>query len=188
MIADLGLLILRLTVGGLLGGHGSQKLFGWFGGYGIKGTAGFLESMNFKPGHLWAGAAGASEFGGGALTALGFLHPLGPIGTLAAMIVASVTAHAGKPIWAAEGGAELPVTYIASALALALSGPGRFSLDSLFGIRLPRWFVVSVILVEAALIAVGIYKPSILVSSSAAPATTDQSAAKVEGGQGANSL
>jgi len=186
MIADLGLLILRLTVGGLLGGHGSQKLFGWFGGYGIKGTAGFLESMNFKPGHLWAAAAGTSEFGGGALTALGFLHPLGPIGTLGAMIVASATAHAGKPIWAAEGGAELPVTYIAS--ALALSGPGRFSLDSLFGIRLPRALVVSVIIVEAALIAVGIYKPSILVRSSAAPATTDHSAAKVEGGQGANSL
>lgn len=188
MIKDLGLLILRLTVGGLLGGHGSQKLFGWFGGYGIQGTAGFLESMNFKPGHLWAGAAGASEFGGGALTALGFLHPLGPVGTLAAMIVASLTAHGGKPIWSAEGGAELPVTNIAAALALALSGPGRFSLDSLFGIRLPRWFVVTVILVEAALVGVGLYKPSFLVPSSAAPATTDQSAAKVEGGQGADSL
>jgi putative oxidoreductase len=185
MIKDLGLLILRLTVGGLLGGHGSQKLFGWFGGYGIQGTAGFLESMNFKPGHYWAAAAGTSEFGGGALTALGFLHPLGPIGTLASMIMATATAHRGKPIWSAEGGAELPVTNIAAALALALTGPGRFSLDSLFGIRLPRWLVVTVILVEAALIGIGLYNPSVLAPTAA---TQEQPAAKVEGGQGANSL
>lgn len=184
MIKDLGLLILRLTVGGLLGGHGSQKLFGWFGGYGLQGTAGFLESMNFKPGHLWAAGAGASEFGGGALTALGFLHPLGPIGTLAAMIMATATAHAGKPIWAAEGGAELPVTNMAAALALALTGPGQFSLDSLFGIRLPRALVVSVIIAEAILIGIGIYNPSAF----APAAIPDSAAAKVEGGQGASSL
>ncbi len=183
MVKDLGLLILRLTVGGLLGGHGSQKLFGWFGGYGLQGTAGFLESMNLKPGHLWAAGAGASEFGGGALTALGFLHPLGPVGTLAAMIMATAKAHAGKPIWSAEGGAELPVTNMAAALALALAGPGQFSLDSLFGIRLPRALVISVIIVEAALIGIGIYNPS-----APAPVAADHSAAKVEGGSDANHL
>ncbi len=110
MIKDVGLLILRLTVGGLLSGHGSQKLFGWFGGYGLKGTAGWLESMGLKPGHLWATGAGASEFGGGMLTTLGLFHPLGPIGTIAAMIMATAKAHWGKPIWVSEGGAELPVT------------------------------------------------------------------------------
>src|SRR5437870_11631584 len=135
---DIGLLILRLTMGGLLAGHGSQKLFGWFSGPGLKGTAGWLESLGLQPGTPWATVAAASEFGGGTLTALGLLHPLGPIGTIGAMVMATATAHKGKPIWVTAGGAELPVTNMAAALSLALSGPGRFSLDSVFGIRLPR--------------------------------------------------
>jgi len=183
MIEDLGLLILRLTIGGLLGGHGSQKLFGWFGGFGLQGTAGWLESMNLKPGHLWATGAGASEFGGGLLTALGLLHPLGPIGTLAAMIMATAKAHWGKPIWGTEGGAELPVTNMAAALAMAFTGLGRFSLDTLFGIRLPRTLIALVIIAEAILIYVG-------VSRRPAPsaATEEHASAKVEGGQGAETL
>ena len=83
-INDIGLLILRLTVGGLLAGHGSQKLFGWFSGPGLKGTAGWLESLGLTPGTPWATVASTSEFGGGMLTTLGFLHPLGPLGTLGA--------------------------------------------------------------------------------------------------------
>ncbi len=126
---DLGLLVLRLAVGGLLAGHGSQKLFGWFQGPGLKGTAGWLESLGLTPGTPWATAASASEFGGGVLTTLGFLHPLGPLGTMGAMIMATVKAHWGKPIWASKGGAELPVINMATALALTLTGPGRFSLD-----------------------------------------------------------
>src|SRR5690348_12071485 len=141
VMQDLGLLVLRLTVGGLLAGHGSQKLFGWFSGPGLKGTAGWLESMGLTPGTSWATAASASEFGGGALTTLGFLHPLGPLGTMGAMIMATAKAHWGKPIWVSQGGAELPVVNMASALALTLTGPGRFSLDRLFGIRLPRVLV-----------------------------------------------
>src|SRR5437588_8631205 len=124
---DIGLLILRLTMGGLLAGHGSQKLFGWFGGPGLKGTAGWLESLGLKPGTLWATSASASEFGGGVLTTLGLLHPLGPFGTIGAMIMATAKAHWGKPIWASQGGAELPLINIATALSLTLTGPGRFS-------------------------------------------------------------
>lgn len=156
MTNDLGLLILRLAMGGLLTGHGSQKLFGWFSGPGLKGTSGWLESMGLKPGTPWATAASTSEFGGGMLTALGFLHPLGPIGTMGAMIMATAKAHWGKPIWVTKGGAELPVTNMATALALTLLGPGRFSLDNLFGIRLPRWMVVSAVTVEAVMLAIGI--------------------------------
>src|SRR5579872_5084108 len=115
MTNDIGLLILRLAVGGLLAGHGSQKLFGWFSGPGLKGTSGWLESMGLKPGTPWATAASTSEFGGGMLTALGFLHPLGPIGTMGAMIMATAKAHWGKPIWVTRGGAELPVTNMATA-------------------------------------------------------------------------
>ena len=125
VMKDLALLILRLSVGGLLMGHGAQKLFGSFGGFGMQGTAGWMESMGLKPGNRWAMLAGGSEFGGGALTALGLASPLGPIGVMAAMGTATTKVHWGKPIWVSEGGAELPVTNIAVASALALAGPGR---------------------------------------------------------------
>ena len=72
----LDLALLRLTLGSLLVGHGSQKLFGWFGGYGLAGTAGYMESLGLRPGRRWAIAAGLSEFGGGLLTLLGFLNRL----------------------------------------------------------------------------------------------------------------
>src|SRR6266699_461249 len=153
---DTGLLILRLAVGGLLTGHGSQKLFGWFSGPGLKGMAGWLESLGLKPGTPWATAAAGSEFGGGVLTTLGFLHPLGPLGTMGAMIMATVKAHWGKPIWASKGGAELPVINMAAAIALTLTGPGRFSLDYVLGIRLSRVLVIAIAIVEAAMVAVGI--------------------------------
>ncbi len=156
MMRDIGLLILRLAVGGLLAGHGSQKLFGWFSGPGLKGTAGWLESLGLKPGTPWATVASASEFGGGVLTTLGFLHPLGPLGTMGAMIMATAKAHWGKPIWASAGGAELPVINMATALALILAGPGRFSLDHVLGIRLPRALVIAIAIVGAAMVAIGI--------------------------------
>jgi putative oxidoreductase len=136
--ANIGLLALRLAVGGLLAGHGAQKLFGAFGGPGLAGTSGWLESMGYRPGTQWAVLAGLSEFGGGTLTALGLLHPLGPIGTLGAMAVAAVDVHGGKPIWVTEGGAELPVTNMAAALALTLAGPGALSLDRAFGLEVPK--------------------------------------------------
>ena len=132
---DLGLLAMRLTTGGLMAGHGAQKLFGWFGGYGPEGTGGWLESLGLKPGKQWALVAGASEFGSGVLTALGLFSPLGPVGMLAPMAIASRTAHRDKPIWVTEGGAELPVLNMAVGTGLALTGPGRYSLDRMLGIR-----------------------------------------------------
>jgi putative oxidoreductase len=137
-MSDLGLLLLRVVSGGLLAGHGAQKLFGWFGGHGPGGTARFLESIGVKPGHRWAFAAGASEFGSGLLTALGFLWPIGPITELAPMAMAMGTVHWGKPIWATAGGGELPVINMATAVSLAMTGPGRLSLDRLLGVRM-RW-------------------------------------------------
>lgn len=139
--ADLGLLALRLTAGGLLAGHGAQKLFGAFGGHGLEGTAGWLESIGLKPGKPWAALAGLSEFGGGMLTALGLGGPLGPIALQGAMATAARKAHWGKPIWTTAGGAEEPALYAAIGLALAFAGPGRYSLDRLFDVHVPKRLV-----------------------------------------------
>jgi putative oxidoreductase len=80
-MSDLAALILRAVQGALLAGHGAQKLFGWFNGPGLQGTSGFMEMLGLRPGRPWAVLAGLSEFGGGVLTVLGLLNPLGPIGS-----------------------------------------------------------------------------------------------------------
>jgi len=138
-MGNLAALILRLVLGSLLTGHGAQKLFGSFSGPGLEGTSGFMEMLGLTPGKPWAFMAGLSELGGGVLTALGFINPLGPLGIIGAMAMATVKAHSGKPIWVTEGGAELPVTNIAAATALILNGPGKWSLDRAVGLNLPRW-------------------------------------------------
>jgi putative oxidoreductase len=138
-MGNLAALVLRAALGGLLAGHGSQKAFGWFNGPGIEGTSGFMEMLGLRPGRLWATMAALSEFGGGVLTLLGLLNPLGPLGVISAMGMATTKAHWGNPIWVTEGGAELPVTNIAAATALILNGPGKYSLDRALGIRLPSW-------------------------------------------------
>ena len=138
-MGNLAALLLRLVLGGLLAGHGAQKLFGSFSGPGLEGTSGFMEMLGLEPGRPWAVLARLSEFGGDVLTLLGFLNPLGPLGVIGSMAMATITAHKGKPIWVTEGGAELPVTNIAAATALLLNGPGQWSLDRALGLRLPRW-------------------------------------------------
>ena len=137
--SGLAALILRVALGGLLAGHGSQKAFGWFNGPGLEGTSGFMEMLGLRPGRLWGTLTALSELGGGVLTVLGLLHPLGPLGVIGSMSIATTKAHWGKPIWVTEGGAELPVTNIAVATALMLNGPGKYSLDRVLGIRLPGW-------------------------------------------------
>jgi putative oxidoreductase len=137
LAGDIGLFVLRATFGGLMAGHGAQKLFGILGGHGLEGTAGWLESIGLKPGKPWAVMAGASEFGSGLLMVLGLLEPVGPISAYGPMITAWVQVHGGKPIWNTSGGAELPLLYISAATALALTGPGRFSLDRALGIKVP---------------------------------------------------
>jgi len=131
-----GLLVGRLVVGLGLAAHGAQKLFGWFGGHGRAGTGHFMESVGFKPGKMFATAAGAGEFCGGLLVALGLFGPLGPALMVAVMIVAMATQHWGHGFFAMNNGVELPLLYATGGVALAFTGPGAYSLDAALGIRL----------------------------------------------------
>jgi putative oxidoreductase len=131
---DAGLLIGRMVLGVLMAAHGAQKLFGWFGGYGLEGTGTFLEALGFRPGRTFALAAGLTEVASGALVAFGLLGPAGPALMLAIMIVAAVTVHWHNGLFAMTNGIELPLLYGAGAAALCLTGPGTYSLDALLGL------------------------------------------------------
>jgi putative oxidoreductase len=123
-----GLLLLRIVVGLLLIGHGTQKLFGWFGGYGLGGVGDWFHSLGFRPGRAMAVVAGLGEAGGGTLLLLGFLTPLAGAAILGTLLVASST-HLPK-VWASEGGLELPLVLAAVGAMYGFTGPGHYSLDS----------------------------------------------------------
>ena len=142
---DLGVLAVRLGVGGLCIAHGAQKLFGWFGGGGVKGTGQFFDSMGFTPGDRNATMAGLAEAGGGLFLAAGLAT--GPAGAalLGNMVVAS-SVHA-PAVFATSGGYELPATYALLGSAFVLTGPGRYSLDYATGyaVNKPWMRVVAVV-------------------------------------------
>lgn len=129
-----GLLLARLILGVLMVAHGGQKLFGWLGGYGIAGTAGFFEQLGFRPGRLFVITSSVAEVLSGILIALGLFGPVGPALLLSVMIVAAVSVHWGHGLFAGTNGIEVPLLYAAGAIALALTGPGPFSLDAMLEI------------------------------------------------------
>ncbi|MEK3732341.1 MULTISPECIES: DoxX family protein [Paenibacillus] len=127
---ELGLLILRLVVGLSFMAHGAQKLFGWFGGYGPKGTGGFMESLGLKPGVAAAVVVGLMELLGGLLFTLGFLTVLGSILIIIPMLGAIAKVHWSNGYWGSANGYEMNLLIIAVAVAIALTGAGAYSLDA----------------------------------------------------------
>jgi putative oxidoreductase len=135
---DAGLLILRLALGLYMAAHGAQKLFGWFGGHGLNATGEFMVQLGFRQGRTFATLASVTEVASGLLVALGFLGAVGPALMISVMIVAAVTVHLKNGAFSQNGGVELPVLYAIGALALGLTGFGRFSLDAILGLT-PLW-------------------------------------------------
>lgn len=137
---DIGLLLLRLTVGLTLAAHGAQKLFGWFGGPGLDATGQGLAMLGFHPGRRHALMAGLVESGGGLLLALGFLTSVGAAVVFSVMLVASVSAHLKQGFFITSGGYEYTLVLGAAGLTVAFTGPGALSFDALLGLSVSGGF------------------------------------------------
>lgn len=133
----IGRLLIRLVVGGLFIGHGSQKLFGWFGGPGPDGTEQMMYKIDMHPARRQALAAGLTETAGGALLAAGLATPLAAASLTGVMLTAIRKVHAENGVWNTKGGYEYNLVLIALLFALTDDGPGAVSLDALWGHR--RW-------------------------------------------------
>src|SRR5919201_5633864 len=125
-----GLLLLRVFVGVAFFGHGTQKLFGWWGGYGPQGTGGFFAQQGYRAGVAMAVVAGLTEAGAGTLLALGLATPLA-CGMIAVIMLNAIFSVTLKRAFLA--GSELELAYLVTAVSLAAIGPGRFSLDRAIG-------------------------------------------------------
>jgi putative oxidoreductase len=163
--------LLRVLIGGLFVGHGTQKLFGWFGGYGPDGTGQFFESVGIRPGRRSAMVAGASEAGGGALLAVGLFTPLAGALITGVMAQAIRTLKMDKGPFAQDGGWELEALLAAAALTFVEIGPGPVSLDEALGMDHSGtgWALLA--------LAAGIAGPTLLVEAGEAPPAETSAAA-----------
>jgi putative oxidoreductase len=153
---DIAFLIIRLVIGLGLAAHGAQKLFGWFGGYGIAGTGTYFEGLGFRPGNLFALAAGLGEFGAGLLMFLGLGGALGPALAIMVMLVAILTVHITQGFFTSGNGWEMPALYICGALAIAFGGTGAYALDKVFGLtfltdHVQVWYALAAAVILAVL-------------------------------------
>jgi putative oxidoreductase len=152
MYPDIGLLLLRVVIGGVVMMHGLLKL-GLVGkGGSIPGVAGWFNSLGLRPGLFWAYAAVIGEAGGGLLTLLGLGGPIGPGLLVGDLIVVTIVAHWSQGFWAGGGkvGWEFPVPLLAGALAIALAGNGAWSLDRLLGLAYPDWLLPAWLVITVA--------------------------------------
>ena len=154
---DTAVLILRVVIGLYIGGHGAQKLFGWWGGHGLQATITALGGgLRLRPAWLWATSLAVAEFVGGVLMVLGLFGAIGPILVAGTMLGATLLAHWGKGPWISTGGYELTVTNLAASAAVALAGVGRYSLDAVLDLQVPLTVteVVAVLVVVGVLVSV----------------------------------
>lgn len=136
ILPKLGWPLVRVITGLMLIPHGAQKLFGWFGGYGLTATGEFFEGgLGMSPGLLWAGLAGLVEFFGGLALVFGLLSRSAALAVLVLMLVA-LSVHIPQGYFWTEGGIEFPLMWAVLALAIVLRGGGEYSLDGKLGFRL----------------------------------------------------
>jgi putative oxidoreductase len=129
----IGRLVARTVIGGLFIGHGTQKLFGWFGGPGLEGTEQMMGALDMRPTRPNALAAGISEAAGGALLVAGAATPLAASSLIGTMLTAIRKVHRTQGVWAAQGGWEYNAVLIAALFALIDTGPGELSVDAALG-------------------------------------------------------
>ena len=129
--AGLSALVLRVPGGIVLAAHGAQKLFAWFGGYGLEGTGQYMESIGLAPGFLMALLAGSAEFFGGLALVLGVLTRPAALVSAFTMLMAIFTAHINNGLFLSNGGYEYALALFAATLSLVFSGAGRLAVDNL---------------------------------------------------------
>lgn len=170
-----GLFILRIVIGGLFVGHGTQKLFGWFDGPGLDGASGMFESLGYPRSRTMAVLAGTAEAGAGALLLLGWLTPLAAAAIIGVMINAIATVHASNGPWVSDGGWEYNAVLATAATTFAFAGPGAWSVDAGLGWDLSGaiWGITAVLL---GLVSAG----AILSVRQSAPAEEEAPAAPAE--------
>ena len=175
VIMSVALLILRLVVGLTLAVHGTQKLFGWFGGPGLTRLTQGFEKQGFKPSWLWVCLVILGEVGGGISVALGFLTPLGAAGIFGTMFMATFKSHWKNGFIVSKGGYEYTLVLMSVSIALGLMGPGSYPLDALFGITLPEVLLFGVLAVAALLVdIIGLYisRPAAVASTGSTSSTS----------------
>ena len=123
--------ILRASLGVILAAHGAQKLFGWFGGYGLEGTGQWMTSIGLEPGYLMALLAGSAEFFGGIALIVGLLTRPAAIVSAFTMLVAMLSVHWSNGFFLSNGGIEFSLALMTASITVALQGAGKLSLDQL---------------------------------------------------------
>jgi putative oxidoreductase len=169
---EIGLLVLRLVIGLTMVGHGTQKLFGWFGGHGLSATGDAFHGLGYRPGKAFALAAGLTEATGGLMLALGLVTPLAGAAMIGTLFNAVLAVHLRNGFWAQNQGFEYPVALMGVGAAVAFTGAGTYSLDHAFGWTLQGggWGTFGVVLGVVSGLAVDLYRRRTLGGDRQSPA------------------
>ena len=163
-MVSLGLFVLRVVIGLIVAAHGAQKLLGWWGGPGMTNWTAGMTRMRMRPPVAWAWISVLGEVLGGLGLAVGLLTPLPSLAIAGAMLVAIALVHWPKGFWNGKGGYEFNLSILAAIAAIALAGPGAYSLDGLLGIHLPEPVTLiggTIVVVIGVAVALGTRSPAV---------------------------